>query len=617
MPLGRQADGNTYQVSLQTLQTVIGGGGPTSITTATSFGALVYQYGYYVALQLPATGSTANTNAMVAMCTAMAATTPNGGEAWIPQINYAINFITNGFTVADQTVMRGMGTGGRVGGTGGFSSYHFTAGGDGTLFSSAGPHSSGGTRYENMGLLASSPTLTSTCAIFGAQWNTKAVKCGIVNFPAAVVCGGLSSGTEQCTIWYQTGSPGGAAGGVTTNNGTNMPLVDNPTTSPAYHGTQPTMVCLEAPQCYVIGPGEHAQDGQNSGGPANVVGVGIGNTAKGGGGFGGGLVEHSVIANIHLSDYTWAISYCFNPGTVNGTACGALAGGSKGSNISFIEAQSWGSCVLMVAPTSGATIFDEKYTACTFQKSQHSTDPSAIVYIDATIYGGSNNNISDVEFTDCTIYNASDQSLTNCHGINIVSGSNIRILGGTIANMGNGGANINIGGLGFGGGNVSPGRVLIHGVRLAATYTNASFTNISSFAVLISQAPSQSVVIQNCVMDGAFIFAAFHSNVAIGVGQLYINNCIGYNDQNTIVNTLANVSTNTVSAYNATGAGSTAYFGASFVYGITAAAPSTLQINGVSSGSIPASSFYSFYLASPYDTFKFSAAPFSLNWTGK
>lgn len=630
MPLYHAADGIGYGVSLATLASFIGTG-TTSINTATSFGGLIYNYGNYVFQQLPSVGGTANTNAMNAMCAAMNNATTPGGEAWIPQVNYAVNFVSGGFAVADQTVMRALGTGGRQGGNAGITSYHFSAGGDGILFSSTGSHSSGGVQFHNLSVNASAPSATTTTAFLITTWGGLIRGCNIINFPVGAILGQLSGKIEETVIWYAYPNANSAPSGTGTSTLTvqnaipaTIATVLIPTiTAGAYVGTQPTMCIIGGNQSGITGPGEWAQTPQNQSGPTNVVGVGIGNTAKNNGGF-GGTVQHNTVGNIHISDFQWGISYCFNPGTIGGFVTGGLAGGGQANDFIGVHSQSYGTSVLMMAPTSGSTIFGEKYIGCTFAKGQNSADNSPVVYIDATTNGGNNNNVQDIEFTNCTIFNPSSQSLAHCHGYWIYSGTDIRIIGGSVSNMGGSGANIFIGG-GSNGiiSSGTPGRILINGTRLGATYPNAANINASSYALYVAGAPTQALTVQNCQMDGTFGVQPVFVGPAISSGTLYITNCQGYNDQNLVILSgggSAPTSTTSASVTNVTGPGgsgqSSGYFGPSYIYGTNSNGTNTFTLNG-STTTLAANQVFFFFLSSPYDTFSFQNTTTSFHWIGK
>lgn len=645
VPLYHQADGIGYQVALSALATVIGGSG-TSILASTSFGPLVYNYGYYVFLQSPSTGVVANTAAMNAMMTATANATPfnNGGEIWIPFGGYALNFQSSGFAVTNQTVWRGLGVGGTGQGEqgGAPSAYHFTFNGDGTGFNCAGAHTSGGTRFENLAIQNTNATLASTVCIDANQWNVRAVGCNFVNWPCSYNAGGvpsgvgsgagLSAGLEKCTIQYLNG-PNGTASSISPVNHCLVPPTPLNDTTVKFC---PTMVVLSAPQTYSVGPGEYFQTppGSPNNGPTNTVGVAIGGT-------GGGPVEHAVIRDNHISNFYWGISYCFNQSSTNGSG----AAGAKGSTISSVECQSWASCVFMMNPGVNSDIFGEKFYGCVFQKTQNSTDASSIIYIDGTTNGAAASSVDDIEFNNCTVYSDTSSPQANQYGYQFFSCGHIRIIGGQVANCGNGSASANIAITGVMGG------LLVSGTRIGATYANAkNNTNTSAYGVLISGNQSGSdILFENCDMQGTFgtntiKISGNLSNTALvrfdncpmsttntlsvtgtvgssgaGTGALWITNCNGYNDQNTSINTVGNISTGTAyAAYNQGSNSGTNYYGPSFMMFTANASGGTFQFNGGSAQTLVASQIVCLYLSSPYDTVQFNThAPAAIQWIGK
>ena len=62
------------------------------------------------------------------------------------------------------------------------------------------------------------------------------------------------------------------------------------------------MVILSGPQCYAIGPGEYFQTGEDKGGVANVVGIGLGGASHL-----GGIAEHCVVRDLHISEFYWGL----------------------------------------------------------------------------------------------------------------------------------------------------------------------------------------------------------------------------------------------------------------------------------------------------------------------
>lgn len=606
IPIGHQADGKGYSVTLQSIGNVIGGGGGFAgvLPINTNATALtIYNYAQYGALQTAAAAT--NTTAMNNMITAINAANPIGGWVWIPKYNYSINFASGGYLLPYNTFLWGLGGGG-TGVGGGASSYHFTmTAGDGTLFSAGGgAHSSGGNYFFGLSSIATA-TLTSTCCIYAAGWNPRAMKCNFVNWPVAFFADGLSSGMEQCTVQYNSG-PAGT--GTTTVNGTLMPAVSG---ANIYAGSQPVMCILSSPQAYVIGPGEYLK--KNGASPANTVGIGIGGNS--GDPAGGGVVEHGTIRDIHLSQFQWGISYLWNIGTIQTNlgnfAAYAGSNGAKFTTVTGVEVDSFSSAVLMACPFN-ANIFNEKYVGCLFQRSDGSTDNSAIVYIDPlTSLGNSNSAIFDIEFTNCSVINAQDHSTLNCYGYNIVGGDSIRILGGNVCNMGaTGGANIVVGGA---------NNVSIIGVRLqpgVPAAINGVPNSPSQYAVLINGTPGGKCLISDCIMTG-YSGSPISVTGTINQAVLFVINCPGYNDQNTPINTVANIGTAAQQSYNQTANSGTSYYGPSYVLYTANAGGGTLKISGGAAFTLAANQTGSFFLNSPYDSFQFSLAPAAIQWYGK
>ena len=55
-------------------------------------------------------------------------------------------------------------------------------------------------------------------------------------------------------------------------------------------------------------------------------------------------------------------------------------------------------------------------------------------------------------------------------------------------------------------------------------------------------ASNAQITVNNCVMTAS---NAVSVTGTVASGSLYVDNCIGYNDQNTTINTIANISTGT------------------------------------------------------------------------
>lgn len=630
IPIFHNATGDTDGITIQQLASFIGSGSLT-ISQSTKFSGLFFNYGYYVGQQLPNTGPIANTNAMNAMCADMAAgfTGLAGGWAWIPQFGYSLNFVNNGYAITDQTRMTALGEGGVGSVPGSPNDFHFTVPGDGLLFTCFGSHTSGGSYFEHLSLLANSPTKGNTAAIFANQWNIRAKNCNIINFPVAFFANGLSSGVEQCTILYKIniGSVDPPSGtGVTTVGAFSQQTVPLPN-SVSPNTLQPTQIILSAPQVYAVGPGEMFQTSINnkggSPGPANIIGIGVGGT-------GGGPVEHAVVRDFHISDYSFGISYVFNCGNIPGPAGNtghenqAYAGssGTKGCVYDSLEIQSYISSLVIMSPGAGANHFGDRFTNCMLQKSGDTTDPSAVVYIDATTNGGGVNNVNDLQFSECTIYNNSQMAVgANCYGVNIFSGSNIKFTGGTISNMGtvitDGSANVAIT-------SANVARVLFTGVNLRQTYPNAKGTNLSAYAVLVTANPSDRVDFVNCNMSTSAAWGTGGPVKVTGsnVVNLFVTNCPGYNDQNfAILSGVTHLPVTGSSAVSANTAGTLTgganYYGPSLVQFTATGAGVNFKCKGFTIA-IPANGSYFAWLNSPNDSISFDVAAnvAAFSWIG-
>ena len=85
-------------------------------------------------------------------------------------------------------------------------------------------------------------------------------------------------------------------------------------------------------------------------------------------------------------------------------------------------------------------------TASLLAKTDVSTDPTAVVLIDPQLTSGNTNSqLNDITFLDCTVFNAAASATAAQHGLQIVGGTNIKVIGGTYSNNSSaGGAGIAI-----------------------------------------------------------------------------------------------------------------------------------------------------------------------------
>jgi hypothetical protein len=136
----------------------------------------------------------------------------------------------------------------------------------------------------------------------------------------------------------------------------------------------------------------------------------------------------------------------------------------------------------------------------------------------------------------------------------------------------------------------------------------------SDYALLISGCGQ--VVLTDCSMEG-FITPVL---ITGSVVELLIRNCVGYNDQDTVINTLAHITDGT--AYSAATQGAndgTSYYGPSLVmFTANSSAGGTFQVNGGTPQGLLANQFVTVFLNSPYDTIQFNVhPPATFSWTGR
>lgn len=569
VPIFHQADGNGYQVSLASIGALIGGGGggPVVIGPTTDFSALtIYNYATYGAL--PAGGSTVNGTAMTAMLNA-ALVSPQGGLCIVPQYSYAIP--AGNYSVPYNTVMMSTGQGGQ--GSTGPTFYHFNVQGDGTLFTVTGPHNFGGTSF--IGLSFGFPTATSgtSTAIMANSGNVKCFRCSFNNTPVAINLTG-PGGLSDCVIQYSNGPSGFGPGGAGLN------------------GNEFAAVTLNSSQTFCQGPGEYLQAPQSGGGspPTNTNCIGILNHC-----------EHANIFGLHISHWSFGITY------------GMFGGASGGANYSMVtncEFSSFVTAVYMQPPT-GNSITGEKYIGCTFVQDNGATLPptvggvaTGVFYIDTN--GQPNSSVFDISLIDATI------NQSNGHGLVISTGTDIKVNSGTFSGNGNVATAGGVGGAGIAiTGNC--GLVSITNANLGPAYTPMLARN-QTWALLVTSSPTNRIVVNNCNMGG------YSQPVSVtgSPTSLYITNCTGYNDQNTLICNSGGGNAPLVATSASTGAtltGGVNYYGPSLAIFTTTAA-TTLHYNATSQ-SVPAGQYVTIFIQSPYDTIFFTVAPATFNWFGK
>jgi hypothetical protein len=199
----------------------------------------------------------------------------------------------------------------------------------------------------------------------------------------------------------------------------------------------------------------------------------------------------------------------------------------------------------------------------------------------------------------------------------------VSIIGGQISQMGGnngttGSANICISG--------DPTYVLIDSVNLSAAYeganaggaTGSTGSGPSYYGLLITGNPAR-VLVNNCNFAGLAVPISVSLSGEEEFVPVTVTNCPGYNDQNTVVNTLANIATGT--PYSAATQGTnhgTSYFGPSFVMFTANAGASSFQYNGGAAQTLLPNQVVCLTLASANDTIQFDGhVPSAFTWMGK
>lgn len=551
-----------------------------------------------------------NSTALTSTFTAVLSAPSKGGAVSVPEFGYQVESSSTGIQVPYNMILQGLGTSG-LGQDGASDYFHFSINGTGStssgnaFFATAvgAPHSSGGTLIQNLGFIwIGSANAADTCISLNSGWNVRATNCFFVSCPIVMNCDALVSGLDGSSIKYQAGAPNNAVA-----------------------------VILQSPQCFAAGPGEYAQDAVNpsegggAAGPTNCVAVMIcGGPLNG---------EHCWVRDLHLSEFSYGV--CFN--TVNawgGTDfCTAalndsmpLSSGSSDAVVTNVECQAFVTAIYIQPKSDTDPIYGVKVSDSFLIKCQNSTDGHAIAYVDTN--GGANQNVSDVEFVNCTIFSNVTTSGSNTgvpqnnqYGLQINAGDNLRVIGGRISNMGtkstpqsDGTANIAITG--------AVGLVTIDAVNLSAAAAIATQQRPSQWGLLVTGDITGPINVSNCNFGTSGWGTSGPVSVTGTVSAsnpLYITNCPGYNDQNTTINTLTHISTGT--AYHAANQGAnggTSYFGPSFVMFTANNLGGTFQYNGGAAQSLVPNQVVCLTLASPYDTIEFNThVPTTFAWIGK
>lgn len=524
-----------------------------SIVFAEDISAMtIYNYGYYTS-QAGATPDTALTAMFLAMHTA---TPIVGGAAFIPQVNFAVHASSGGFAVPDQCNVIGAGGGGSDTGT---HFYHFSINNSGnqTFFNCAagsGGYTSGGKYFRGLAFFwVDSSSVGDTC-IYAATWNCRAIDCTFTNCPVAFNAQGQSCVLKGCTIDYASGPNDAIA------------------------------VVIAGSNCGVLGPSELRQFAQsNPGAPTGCTCISI-----------QGPADHTIIADAHISDWNVGIDF-------------SQLAGSQNTCIVNCEIQCWQSALNIQLPADAGTgvyTTSVKVTNCTLAKTNDNQSASPCVLIDAQLtagYGNTNAQLSDITLLNCTVYNQATSALGGQHGLEILGGQNVKIVGGTYSN--NTGAGIAVTG--------ACGDVQIIGANLQPTYNDGrggSGVNLQQYGLLVSGNPTGTVLVSGCDMNG---YTAPGSAPVMVVGrpnQLLVFDCPGYNDQSAQLNGNVAPTGSPLSAAMCT----TPYFGPS-VISFVSASPVPLHIFG----QVFMMSFGVIFLPSPYDDFFFGSPPSSFTWTGQ
>lgn len=220
--------------------------------------------------------------------------------------------------------------------------------------------------------------------------------------------------------------------------------------------------------CAVQGPGEFLQQPQPQG-PSGCTAISIEGA------------EHTVIAEIHLSDWNFGMDFQQAPGALH-------------TEIRNIDVESWQSALNVKLPPSADTpTAGIKATSCYLAKQDNTTDGSPVVSIDPQ--GNSNSLLSDITLSDCTVINTALSNSSVQHGLEIVGGTNIKIVGGTYSNnSSDGGAGIAITG--------PCGDVQIIGVNLQPSYPWSTIQNAQTYGLLITANPAGTVYVADCDLSG-------------------------------------------------------------------------------------------------------------------
>lgn len=243
--------------------------------------------------------------------------------------------------------------------------------------------------------------------------------------------------------------------------------------------------------------------------------------------------------------------------------------------------------------SSGSALRDVRVQSCSFTQTSGQTYTGAGIVIDLPT-GGSNSQVDTIKLIG--VMSEGWQG----HGLQINGGQNIQIIGGTYAGNMQGGVTTAQAGLAITG---AAANISVVGADFSATYQGST---AQQYALLVSGSPTTPVLIKTCFMPG---YSASPVSVTGSPSNLQINDCSGYNDQNTPLN---GGSAPSLTLPKSAATSSTPYFGPSLV---TFSNASTLTVHviaasySMNSGSV--------YLAQPLDNIGFSASPSAFTWLGK
>lgn len=324
-----------------------------------------------------------------------------------------------------------------------------------------------------------------------------------------------------------------------------------------------TMVQIYGAQDYV-----HAcvirQQPLSKGGPTGCTGILIGSASE------------PYVTNTHISDFDFGIKVAGGgPNVVRG-------------RFSNIECDANVTAAQIFPVSNTASVDQLFFNGCIFTLTSDSTSTTAGVTIATN--GGPNSNVSDIVFSSCIFHN------WNGPGLELSGGQNIIVDACRIGSCALRSAIANAGGITIIG---TPSNVTINGTDLSGTVPGDNGTQ--PYAISI-QAAVQGLYVRGCNLSGNATAPLFLHSPGTAIE---ITDCVGYNDQNTVLNGGV-APTSPTSAPTS----STPYFG-----------PSQVNFTGESglvhiSGRPYAMTFGSVYLV-PTDFIYFDSTPGNFGWVGK